>query len=219
MNYFDYGDYYEEPSEADKIIEDAIGKLGKLLKDSVKKEIEKASSLIGDLKNLESAISDLELKRDNLIEEIEKLKIESQTKKNRYPTELINRMIKAVGGDLAIGQTVYVVKSSYEYAVCPVCEGKKTVVIENKGEFGCPKCNRLGKINFNKYFVSTCKISDIRLSLCFHENNVNYWSNQVIYLDNSDFSTARENIFLTLEEAEIELKKREETNGNTRNNI
>ena len=214
MYYEDYEEYFSAPSEADAIIDEAQEKLNNLLTEEVKQTMKKAKEAECNLEKLQKEIREAEYRLGNL-----KLEHQREEKKwetidqYRMPRQYIKKLVEAVAGDFAPGDTVYALAVDFQNEECPLCHGSKEVEckIADSQEvisIDCPTCKGRGFMRKRIDCVKERKVSSIYMKLCFDEGSVRYWSKDCVYLDNRDYSTDIKNIFHTKEEAEKALAER-----------
>lgn len=210
----EYGEYFSQPSEVDLIIDEAKEKLNALLTEEVKQTMEQASEAKRTLEQIQREIRKAEYKLGNL--KLEHQREEEKWEKldqYRMPRQYIKKLVEAVAGDFAPGDTVYAIKSKFTAIPCPLCQGRKKVectVVDRPGSImlTCPTCSGLGRKNELSEYVKECKVSQVRMKLCFDSDRVCYWDKECVFLDNQDYNTDIKNIFHTKEEAEKALAER-----------
>jgi len=211
----EYEEYFYEPSEADTIIDEAKEKLNDLLTEEVKQTMKQASEAKQSLEKLQKEIREAEYRLGNL-------KLEHQREEKKWenldqyhmPRQYIKRLVEAVAGDFAPGDTVYALAVDFQNEECPLCHGNKEVEckIADSQEvlsINCPTCKGRGYRSKRIDYIKERKVSEVHLKLCFDDYRVCYWSSNCIYLDGRDSSTDIKDIFHTKEEAEKALAERE----------
>ena len=202
----DYEDIIVDPSGADLVIEEAKSKLHELVKEEAKHMMQAYRVARDDLDNInrdirrgQSDLVNLQGKIKELEEEYEKFQ------KTEMPKRYIDRITRSYTGGFAPGDVVYVVEVERKTHLCDKCNGLKVIkaIIDwVEQPIACPKCNGRGTLeSFNKV-IKKSKISSVNFTLCFHEDRVGVWSNNVIYLQGKDWATPPKNIYKTQKEAE-----------------
>ena len=138
MNNFD--DYFEDQSEVEQVIDDAINKLVELISEKTKSEIER-------YKNWYESVSDIRNKlQKQVYEQAEQIKVlEIDLKRTKEELERKDNEIPKV--PFMLGDKVWFIGSDCRNEVvikCPTCEGKgkvKTLTTEyGEVEITCPHC-------------------------------------------------------------------------------
>lgn len=210
----EYGEYFSEPSEVDLIIDEAKEKLNALLTEEVKQTMEQAKAAKKSLEKIQGEIREAKISLGNLVAEHKR---QEQKWENldqyRMPRQYIKKLVEAVAGDFAPGDTVYAIRTRYGKKDCPMCHGEKTLegtVTDRPGliTFSCPTCKGLGYLEDRRLYVEETKVTSVDVKLRFRDDRVSYWSNDCLYLGNREYSTRPEDIFHTKEEAEKALAER-----------
>lgn len=205
-------EYFEEPGEADLVIQKAKDDLYGLLKQEVRETLQNVSEAKNTLKNVQSQVreakADLERMKFKFKQERERFE---KAKDTDIPKEYLSRMVRAVVGDYAPGDTVWTIKRTGSTKTCPMCHGEKRLIAwitEANVTITCPKCNGTGCIYvYDKPEAVERKISEIHLKLCFSKDRANYWNKECIYLDHDDYTTDLKRIYPTKEAAEAAIAK------------
>ena len=202
----DYEDIIVDPSEADLVIEEAKSKLHELVKEEAKHMMQAYKVAIDDLDNINKNIRRKQNVLDNLQGKIKELEEEYEKfQKTEMPKRYIDRITRNYTGGYAPGDVVYVVETERRAHLCDTCHGSKVIsaVIDGVEQpIACIKCNGRGTLESSNKVIKKSKISSVNFTLCFHEDRVGVWSNDVIYLQGKDWATHPKNIYKTQKEAE-----------------
>lgn len=201
--HYDYDDYYDGPSAADEIINEAIQKLKELIKSEIKDHIQKAN-------NLYETVKEISRKNDMKQKEIEERAKELNQGLNKLSQDIYEKLLKKLDFDLKYGQEVWYVQTINKTEVCDVCEGKREVIHKSKSgkdfKYSCPKCYGRGVNNVVdckkpvKDYISsiyrTLKVADKQIdkSMCSD------MANDKVYLQKNDSWKYREELYLSEEE-------------------
>ena len=206
----DYEDIFCQPSEAEEVIDEALGKLRELFTDNVKNTIEEAKNATEQLVGLTQRLRETEWK---LKESEAKLgaaeKKFEEAELRDMPRKYIHRFVEEATGGYAPGDTVWVINKRGERRTCETCGGAKKVdaVINGKvHSCDCPTCRGYGAVTVYSDVVEQKTVQEVRLMLCFEESRANYWSTDSVFLDHCDYSTKPDRIFPTEEAARAALK-------------
>ena len=163
MKYFDDCDYFEEASEADQIIEEAVNQLVGLISDKTKSEIER-------YKNWYTSIIEVRDKlQKRVYEQAEKIKV-LEIDLKRVKEELDRKDNEIPKVPFTPGEEVWWVGDSLgEEIVCPVCQGKRKVTAQTT-EYGelevqCPHCKGRGTAYYNPLKAYKGYIAKTHISL------------------------------------------------------
>lgn len=206
----EYYDMYNEPSQLDIIVDEALSKIQENVKELVKLKLEKLAKLDEDIDEKSKEIVNLEYKlltAQKNLSEVEKKVEESE---DRMPAKYIDRFIHDAIGNFAPGDKVWVVSAQYQKRTCCLCKGSGKVLIAEpvKTEITCPQCSGSGQKTFNKYIVKEDKIYNIILKLNFKNHRVRNWSTENIYLYSlKNSSTSIDRIFENKIDAEKECER------------
>ena len=221
MEYFRFDGVvcFEDSSEADEIILDAIEKLQTLMTDKAKElvtDYTKASSNLDQIRReIYYANAEKKLVQEEL--ECEKSSLDDY-KNNDFPRELVQKMAKAVCRDFAPGDEVWIITHECHYSPCSFCHelGKISVTFPDgsSGSIRCPKCEGYKKISHFQHRTKKTKISEIYMKLCFSSDRVSYWDTDTIKVPELDTRLSSDNICKTEEEAQ---KRADELNEKEQN--
>lgn len=210
MYFEDYG-YTTEPSNLDKILEEAVDKVRQEINGAVQTELSNVNKLLNNKDIIECELRSHNLELERVKRQIEELKAKYEKLDNHnLPKSIVQKMVKAVIDDFYLGQEVYVINREEVSEKCELCKGNKKITVDinnNKTDVACPSCEGRGYNWKSEYSINKEKISCIDLKLCFREDHVNYWTKDCIYLAKHEYSSKKENLFATKEEAEARLKE------------
>lgn len=209
----DYEDIIRDFSEAEAVIEELKIRMDKIITEEAKRIMEAYRTAILDIGNVEKEISRKMHQVRNLQKKIEELETEyEKTDKFKMPIRYVNKFVAEYTKGFVPGDTVYMVENQWQSKVCDKCHGEKTITAIIDGieqSIACVKCGGKGKLEHRVKTVKKTEIKDIHLTLCFQENRVGIWTNDVIYVKWKDFSINADNLFNTPEEAEAHIKGEE----------
>lgn len=205
--------YFTNPSEADSIIDEATNSLRDLIKDDVKCAIDAYNKALREKDNLESDIARLNWEKQRIEDDIEAAKAKAEDVKNNYiPSAYINKFVSKRTDGYGPGDKVWAVIRDFNSHPCAFCgtTGYISAKMDDGTEFKavCPKCNGRKTVKNNKYYVSLDKIECVNMKLNFTENEVfeNCWEPLSIVLAKAG-SINPERIFRTEAEAQAEMHK------------
>ena len=139
---------------------------------------------ISDLGSVEREISRKMRQISNLQNRIDELEAQyEETDKFEMPRRYANKFVAEYTKGLVPGDTVYMVDSLWQTEICDKCHGEKTIpaIIDGvEQSITCVKCGGKGKLEHKVKTVKKTEINNIHLTLCFHENRVGIWTNNVI---------------------------------------
>ena len=210
----DYAEYFDEPGEADAVIADAQAKLNGLLTDAIKSTLEKVQKAKDELKEIQYETTIAKVECEQIKEKLEREKAAFENyRKDELPKEFIRRMVTAVTGDFAPGDTVFIPSARYMSKVCGVCKGAKKVYAEASWdhktyEFACPRCKGNGNETITTYRVEEKTVVRVDYRLCFEKRSASSWSRDAVYLNGEDWATSPERLYRTREEAEAAAKEK-----------
>lgn len=216
---FDGVDCFEDSSEADEIIRDAVEKLQALMTDRAKELVTDYTKASSNLDQIRREIYYANAEKKHVQEELERAKAcLSNYKNNDFPRELVQKMAKAVCGDFAPGDEAWIVESKYQSVPCSFCNGlgkvNATFPDGSSDIADCPKCRGCKKISLHQYRAAKKTIAEIRVKLCFSSDRVDYWDKDTIRASGSETRVPVENVFKTEEEAQ---KRADELNEKENN--
>lgn len=212
-------DCFEDSSEADEIILNAIEKLQTLMTDKAKELVIDYTKASSNLDQLRREIHYAKAEKKRVQEELERAKVGlSNYKNNDFPRELVQKMAKAVCGDFAPGDEVWIINGNYNSMPCSFCHelGEVSVTFPDgsSDSIRCPKCSGYKKISWLQHRAEKTTIAEIHMKLCFSSDRVNYWDNDTIRVSGSETRVPLDRIFKTEEEAQ---KRADEMNEKERN--
>lgn len=216
---FDGVDCFEDSSEADEIIRDAVEKLQALMTDRAKELVTDYTKASSNLDQLRREIYYANAEKKHVQEELKRAKSSlDDYKNNDLPRELVQKMAKAVCGDFAPGDEVWIVANEYHSSPCSFCHelGMVSVTFSDgsSGCVSCPKCRGYKKISWFRYRAEKTTISEINMKLCFQSDRVSYWDKDTIRVSGSDTRVPLDSIFKTEGEAQ---KRADELNQKENN--
>lgn len=216
---FDGVDCFEDSSEAGEIIRDAVEKLQALMTDRAKELVTDYTKASSNLDKLRREIHYAKAEKKRVQEELERAKAcLSNYKNNDFPRELVQKMAKAICGDFAPGDEVWIINGNYNSMPCSFCHelGEISVTFPDgsAGSIRCPKCEGHKKISHFQHRTEKTKISEIYMKLCFRSDRVSYWDTDTIRVSGSETRVLVENVFKTEEEAQ---KRADELNEKEQN--
>ena len=207
----EYYDMYDDPSELDMIVEEALSKIQENVKELVKLKLEKLAKLDEDIDEKSNEIVNLKYKLSTAQKNLSEVEKKAEWLEDRMPARYIDRFIHDAIGNFAPGDKVWVVKTKYDSVKCDMCDGtgKVRLVNSNNTEISCPSCSGRGTTRKSYYIVEEDKVKDIYLKLCFdREHRACYWNKENIYLESNDeYSTDVNRIFETEAEAQKECDR------------
>lgn len=212
-------DCFEDSSEADEIIRDAVEKLQALMTDRAKELVTDYTKASSNLNQIRREIYYANAEKKHVHEELKRAKSSlDDYKNNDLPRKLVQKMAKAVCGDFAPGDDAWIVGSKYQSVPCSFCNGlgnvNATFPDGSSGIAECPKCRGYKKISWYQYRAEKKTIAEIRMKLCFTSDRVSYWSKDTIRVSGSETGVPLDNIFKTEEEAQ---KRADELNEKEQN--
>lgn len=216
---FDGVDCFEDSSKADEIILDAIEKLQTLMTDKAKELVTDYTKASSNLDQIRREIHYAKAEKKRVQEELERAKAcLSNYKNNDFPRELVQKMAKAVCGDFAPGDEVWIINGNYNPMPCSFCHELGQIFVTfpdgSAGSIRCPKCEGHKKISHFQHRTEKTKISEIYMKLCFRSDRVSYWDTDTIRVSGSETRVPVENVFKTEEEAQ---KRADELNEKENN--
>lgn len=216
---FDGIDCFEDSSEADEIILNAIEKLQTLMTDKAKELVIDYTKASSNLDQLRREIHYAKAEKKRVQEELERAKVGlSNYKNNDFPRELVQKMAKAVCGDFAPGDEVWIINGNYNSMPCSFCHelGEVSVTFPDgsSDSIRCPKCSGYKKISWLQHRAEKTTIAEIHMKLCFSSDRVNYWDKDTIRVSGLETRVPLDRIFKTEEEAQ---KRADEMNEKERN--
>lgn len=195
----EYYDMYNEPSELDIIVEEALDKIQENVKEAIKVKLEKLAKLDEDIDEKSKELSTLKYKLSMAQMELSNVAKKAEELEDKIPARYVDRFIHNAIGNFAPGDEVWVVKTKYDSVKCDMCDGigKVKIVNSNNNEITCPSCSGRGTTSKSYYVVDEDKVKDIYLKLCFdREHRACLWNTENIYLEStSEYSTSIERIF------------------------
>ena len=224
-----WGDFYGEDdyelfddlSEVDEIIGNAMADITSRFKQNVKDAIAEAKECESKLNTYKNELAWLEHQINDKKEEVESLKRKAdEAEYTEIPRKYLARMVKSAINSYAPGDKVWTYNAEFIRNDCDACNATGKVRVNLCGketDVQCPKCKGRKFIDHHNYSPVQKTVSSVNLKLCFYKDRVNYWSLDNIYLNGSDYSTSPNCIFETQEEAQKwcdEQNKKERENSN-----
>lgn len=207
----EYYDMYNEPSELDMIVNEALDKIQENVKEVMKLKLEKLAKLDEDIDKKSEELSTLKYKLSTAQRNLSEVEKRAEELEDKIPARYVDRFIHNAIGNFAPGDKVWVVKTKYDSVKCDMCDGtrKVRIVNSNNDEITCPSCSGRGITSKSYYLVEEDKVKNIYLTLCFDkERRVYYWNKENIYLEsNTEYSTSINRIFETQAEAQEECDR------------
>lgn len=209
----EYYDMYNEPSELDVIVNEALDKIQENVKELIKFKLEKLSKLDEDIEEKSKELSELKYKLSIKQKNLSEVEKKAEELEDKMPARYVDRFIHNAIGNFAFapGDKVWVVKTKYDSIKCDMCDGsgKVRIVNANNNEISCPGCSGRGTTSKSYYVVEEDKVRGIHLKLCFdRERRACYWNKENIYLEStSDYSANISRIFETEAEAQEECDR------------
>jgi len=211
----DYADCFDEPSEAEQIIQKAADDLKNLLTEAAKNVVAQAAAAKEELESLQNKIRERKCRLSRIEKELAEAERRSETAEmHDIPRKYIKRFVREMVGDFAPGDTVWMIEDDeddVEWAECHLCRNRKMIHIcagEVEYDVPCPNCNGSGKVCVRNKIVAEKRISSIRLKLCFGDG-VRYWSKDCIYIEGREYPVPLKSLYKTREEAEAALSAQE----------
>lgn len=207
----EYYDMYNEPSELDIIVNEALDKIQENVKEVMKLKLEKLVKLDEDIDEKSRELSTLKYKLSMAEMELSKVAKKAEELEDKMPARYVDRFIHNAIGNFAPGDKVWVVKAKYDSVKCDMCNGTGEVKIlnSNNDEITCPSCSGRGTTSKWYYTVEEDKVKDIYLTLCFDkENRACLCNTENIYLESSsEYSTSIKRIFDNEQAAQEECNR------------
>lgn len=207
----EYYDMYNEPSELDIIVNEALDKIQENVKEAIKVKLEKLAKLDEDIDEKSKELSTLKYKLSMTQMELSKVARKTEELEDKIPARYVDRFIHNAIGNFAPGDKVWVVKERYDSIKCDMCDGigKVRIVNLNNDEIACPGCYGRGTTSKSYYVVEEDKVNDIYLKLCFdRERRACLWNTENIYLESSsEYSTSIKRIFDNEQAAQEECNR------------
>lgn len=207
----EYYDMYNEPSELDIIVNEALDKIQENVKEVMRLKLEKLAKLDEDIDEKSKELSTLKYKLSMAQMELSKVAKKTEELEDEIPARYVDRFIHNAIGNFAPGDKVWVVKKKYDSIKCDMCDGigKVRIVNSNNAEIACPRCSGRGTTNKSYYVVEEDKVNDIYLKLCFdRERRACLWNTENIYLESSrEYSTSIKCIFDNEQAAQEECNR------------
>lgn len=206
----DYEDIFCAPSEAEEIIDKALGDLKALFVDNVKNTIEEAKSATEQLEVLTQQLRKTQWRLKEAEQKLaatEKKFEESELRD--MPRKYINRFVEEVSGGYKPGDTVWVIEREVERISCKTCDGLKEVTALINGvesRITCPTCKGYGADSKYTDVIEHREVREVRVKLCFDKYRANYWSTDSVFLAGQDWSTSPEKIYPTEDAARAALE-------------
>jgi len=208
---FDYRDYFNEPSEVDKVMEEMKDKLHDLIKDEAKKMME-------DYKQMDEEFIELKIEVARKKRELERLEKEIEGMETKYeqadtrdiPKKYMDRIIRHYTGDFAPGDKVFITDSRSSRVKCDKCQGKKKIKAIIDGEetmIECVKCKGYGVITNTDMVIEERVVDSVYLKLGFHKDRVGLWSSDCVYVRGIEYAINPKYLYRSKEDAEKSLKE------------
>ena len=211
--YFDSYQCFDDEKKADEIVHEAIEKLKAEMTDQAKALV------------LEYAMA--KAQKDRLESDIKKLKEEVADLKAHYqrlnqfdlPKEYVQNMVKAITGDYAPGDKVWVIKGEKVQEICPNCSGAGEIDIRycdngKTDRIKCPKCNGRGKKTFVKRHCEETRVLNVNVKLDFYSDNVRYWTTDTLVIRGIEYPVSIDKVYPTVEAAQKAIKEMDEMEKN-----
>lgn len=219
---YDYDDYFVEPSEFEKIVNEADENIKELFNERVK-------SIIDDIKDKEEKIKHKEKRLKELEEkikqaEIKRVKVENDLKEaeeaeNDIPKKYIDKFVNRVTKGFMPGNECWAVQGELKPEQCSLCKGEPVIVPINGTEtrVKCPKCNGKGYISKVVLDAKKRKIEDMILTIVAKPDKCDI----TIRADVSGVGvrTVMDNLFKTEQEAQREADRRNRENDNINDEV
>lgn len=195
----EYYDMYNEPSELDIIVNEALDKIQENVKEVMKLKLEKLAKLDEDISEKSKELVNLKYKLSTAQKNLSEVEKKAEELEDKMPARYVNRFIHNAIGNFAPGDKVWVVKTKYDSVKCDMCDGtgKVRIVNSNNDEITCPRCSGRRTTSKSYYAAEKDKVKDICLKLCFdRERRACLWNTENIYLESSsEYSTSIKHIF------------------------
>lgn len=208
---FDYMDYFDEPSEVDKVIEEMKNKLHDLIKDEAKKMMDDYRQMDEEFIELKRETTRKKRELDTLKEQIQDMETKyEQADKLDMPKKYIDRIVRNYTGDFAPGDKVFITDSRSKRIECDKCKGKKEIRANIDGEeitIKCIKCNGYGAVTDTTKVIEERTINSVYLKLVFREDRVSLWSSDCVYVKGMEYAINPKYIYKSYEDAEKSLKE------------
>lgn len=209
--FYDYEEYLNEPSEADRVIEEMKDKLHNLIKDKAINMMDKYREAEEELDNLKIEILRKKRKIKNLQQQIVELEEEHEhIDKHKMPKKYIDSFVRDVTGYFAPGDKIFITDSRSKRVQCDKCQGEKEIKAIIDGEetvIECVKCKGYGTVTDTTKIIEETTIEDVHLRLCFRKDKVSLWTSDSVFVRGSEYAVNPKDIYKTYEEAEKSLKK------------
>lgn len=213
--YFEDYSCFENQTEADEIMSEAIEKLRGIMSEKARAAVAEYADVESRKRKLEIELLELENKKQRVEEDTKDLKaLYEYMDSTDLPKGFVQKMVKAATGSYAPGDIVWLVEGKYEKRKCRFCgaTGKIEATFSN-GEhqkINCPKCSGKGEKAIFIYSPREAKISRVDLRLCFGEKRVSYWNTENIYVGIHESSVGLDNVYSSEEAACAEAQRRNE---------
>ncbi len=205
---FDDDELFDQPSEADAIIQKAQADLEAVFRQAIKDTIEKGKQAHSTLEDLQDEIAGAESELRRIKGELAAAKEKMEhIDKREMPKRYIDAFVRETTGFYAPGDLVWIVSSRCKKRTCPLCMGAKKVRVVGESVedlIKCPRCNGSGSLTANEYFAKQEEIGTVRLTLCFDKNRVREWSSECVYLKGHEYHVDIKWIYKTEQEAQAQ---------------
>lgn len=206
---FDYMDYFDEPSEVDKVIEEMKDRLHDLIKDEAKKMMDDYRQMDEEFIELKNEVTRKKRELERLEKEIEDMETKYEQADIRdIPKKYMDRIVRYYTGNFAPGDKVFIIESRSKRIQCDKCQGKRKIKANIDGEeitIACIKCKGYGAITDTSKIIEERTIDDVYLKLGFRKDRVSLWSSDCVHVRGREYAVDPENIFKSYEEAEKAL--------------
>ena len=110
----EYYDMYNEPSELDMIVDEALDKIQKNVKELIKLKLEKLAKLDEDIDEKSEELSELKYKLSIKQKNLSEVEKKAEELEDRMPARYVDRFIHNAIGNFAPGDKVTIELSPYD---------------------------------------------------------------------------------------------------------
>lgn len=203
---FDYMDYFDEPSEVNKVIEEMKDRLQDLIKDEAKKMMDGYRQMDEEFIELKNEVTRKKRELERLEKEIEDMETKYEQADIRdIPKKYMDRIVRCYTGNFAPGDKVFIIESRSKQIQCDKCQGKRKIKANIDGEeitIECIKCKGYGTIKDTSKIIEERTIDNVYLKLGFGKDRASLWSSDCVHVSGREYAVKPENIFKSYEEAE-----------------